>query len=152
MSFEYSYSGFGGSGGIDLTLLPNKTFDEIAKNALETVRPDVESATKEALRGSIQHSGASELVSSVKCFEPRMTRNKEGAVISCQPTGSASSGNRYNNQGRSHKVHNNDKAFWLEYGNAHQDARPWKDRAVNKAESRSMSKLEDAIAKELGAE
>lgn len=148
MSFQSQFEGFGS----DLTLFPGKTFEQISKSALETVMPDVESATKDALRGSIQHSGSSELVGSVKCFEPRMTKNGEGAVISCQPTGSASSGNRYNNQGRSHKVYNNDKAFWLEYGNSHQDARPWKDRAINTAESRAMSKLEDAIAKELGAE
>ncbi|MBP5383557.1 MAG: hypothetical protein J6Y57_01120 [Lachnospiraceae bacterium] len=157
MSMTYDVSGFGGGRMIgDLSLFGNLTFEQMAKRALEEVRPDMEEGTKAALRSSIQHPGDSELVNSVKCFEPRMTGNGEGAVIVCQPVGKSKSGNRYHtvNRGKtiSKAVMNNDKAFWLEYGNAHQTAHPWKDRAANSIEAKSTSKIQQAIEKELGAE
>lgn len=158
MSMTYDVSGFGGGRMIgDLSLFGNLTFEQMAKKALEEIRPDMEEGTKAALRSSIQHPGDSELVNSVKCFEPTMTRDGTGARMVCQPTGKSSSGNRYKTVSRGKSiekpVRNNDKAFWLEYGVAgRQPARPWKDRATNSIEAKVVPKIEQAIAKELGAE
>lgn len=152
MSFQTTVTGF----SADMTLFGNKSFEDIAKKAMTTVMPDVEKATKDSLRSSVSHPGESELVGSVKCYEPRLTRNGEGVGVKCVPTGRSSSNNKYYNHDRGRTVHktvfNNDKAFWLEYGNAHQSAKPWRDRACNNAESAAVPKLENAIAKELGAE
>jgi hypothetical protein len=154
MSFSYNTDGLSGT---DTGLyLFDMTFEDVAKKALEEVRPDIEAETKSALRMSVQHPGESELVNSIKSYPPSMTRNGEGVCVKCLPTGRSKSGNRYNNHDRGRTVnkavHNNDKAFWLEYGNAHQAAHPWRDRACNNTEERVLNKVEDAIAKELGAE
>lgn len=151
MSMTYEMEGFGGRSA-DLSLFGDLTFEEMAKKALNEVRRDVESCTKAAVSASIRHSGPSELVSSVKSFDPVMTKDGTGARLTCTFTGRSSSGNRYNNNGRSHLVYNNDKAFWLEYGTVKQPARPWRDRAVNNAESIVSPKIEESIAKTLGAE
>lgn len=154
MSFSYDTEGLAGtSSGFYLWDI---TFEEVAKKALEEVRPDIEAETKSALRMSVQHPGESELVNSVKSFEPSMTKNGEGVCVKCLPTGRSSSGNHYRNHDRgktvNKAVNNNDKAFWMEYGNAHQSAHPWRDRACNNAEARVMNKVENTIAKELGGE
>ncbi|MBQ9567632.1 MAG: hypothetical protein IJR31_06110 [Lachnospiraceae bacterium] len=155
MSLTYEIEGLSGTSA-DLSLFGDLTFEEMAKKALNEVRPEVEAGTKAALRTSIQHPGDSELVNSVKTFEPSMTGNGEGARLSCGFTGKSSSGNRYHtvSRGRSttKPVLNSDKAFWLEYGVAgRQPARPWKDRAISSVESKVTGKIEQAISKELGA-
>ena len=157
MGFDVTYEGFGGFGvSADLSLFGGITFEEMGKKALKEVMPDMEEATKSALRSSVKHSGESALVNSVKCFEPSMTRDNEGVKLVCQPTGKDKSGNRYKTKshGKSgHLVYNNDKAFWLEYGVAgRQPAHPWKDRALNNAESRVYPKIQNSIEKELGAD
>lgn len=151
MSMTYEMEGFGGRSA-DLSLFGDLTFEEMAKIALNEVRGDVESCTKAAVSASIRHSGPSELVSSIKSFDPVMTKDGTGVRLTCTFTGRSSSRNRYNNNGRSHIVSNNDKAFWLEYGTVKQPARPWRDRAVNNAEKIVSPKIEDSIAKTLGAE
>lgn len=154
MSFEARYEGF--SSAVDLTLFGNITFEQLSTKALKEVMPDILDATKTAIRGSVKHSGESELVGSVKCYEPRMTKDGEGACVTCMPAGKSRSGNKYHTvsrgKSRTMEVSNNDKAFWLEYGTSKQDARPWKDRAINSAEGRATQKLQQAIEKELGAE
>lgn len=158
MSMTFTTDGLGGAGVIaDLSLFGNITFEELGKKALTECRSTVEEETKSALRSSIQHPGDSELVNSVKSYEPTMTRDGEGVRLSCQPTGKSKSGNRYNTVSRgrpiSKAVMNNDKAFWLEYGVAgRQPAHPWKDRAVNNIEPKVSDIIENVVAKELGAE
>jgi len=150
VSFEYSMD------GTDTGVFFDFKFEDIAKKALNEVRPDIESETKAALRMSVQHPGDSELVNSIKSYEPAPTRNGEGVCVKCLPTGRSSGKTHYYNHDRgktvTKAVHNNDKAFWIEYGNSHQDAHPWRDRACNNAESRVLDKVENTIAKELGAE
>ena len=158
MGFTMETEGFGHFGvGADLSIFGDMTFEEIGKKALTEVMPDMESSTKAALRLSVKHSGESELVNSVKCYEPTMTKDNEGLRLVCQPTGKSTSGNRYHTTSRgkpvTKAVTNNDKAFWLEYGVAgRQAAHPWKDRALADAEAKVMPKIERAIEKELGAE
>lgn len=158
MGFSYEYTGFSGIGvGTDLSLFGGLTFEDVGKKALKEVMPDMEEATRSAIRSSVKHSGESTLVNSVKCFEPTMTRDNEGVKLVCLPTGKDQSGNRYKTQShgktRSHLVYNNDKAFWLEYGVAgRQPAHPWQDKALNNAESKALPKIQSIIEKELGAE
>lgn len=157
MSMTFETEGFGGGMGGFAGIFGDLTFEDMAKKALTEVKPDMESGTKAALRNSIQHPGDSELVNSVKCYDPVMTRDGEGAKLICQPTGRSSSGNRYSTKShgkmRSHAVYNNDKAFWLEYGVAgRQAAHPWKDRATNDIEAKVTPKIEQSIEKQLGAE
>lgn len=154
MSFSYSAEGFKGtSTGLYLW---DFTFEDMAKKALNEVRPEIETETRSALRTSVQHPGESDLVNSVKSYDPSKTKNGEGVCVKCLPTGRSKSGTRYKNHDRGRTVnkavHNNDKAFWLEYGNSHQSARPWRDRACNNAETKVLGKVEDIIAKELGAD
>ena len=155
MSFTYEMEDFGGMSA-DVSIFGNLTFEEMAKKVLNEVRPDAETATKSALRASIKHSGDSELVNSVRSYDPVMTRNGEGARLAVLPTGRAKSGNRYYATSRgkrvSHAVYNNDKAFWLEYGTVNQPARPWQDRAYGMLDSKVSDKIEQVVAKELGAE
>lgn len=146
---------FQGLGSGDLTLFGGIGFEGIATKALEAVKEDMAEGTKKALRQSISHSGESELVNSVKCYKPTMTRNGEGAKLVCQPSGRSKSGNTYNRHntktGKNAAVYNNDKAFWLEYGRHGQDAKPWKDRAISSIEPTVDQKIEQIVAKELGA-
>lgn len=160
MGFSIETGGFGHGGiglGTDLSLFEGISFEEMGKKALKEVMPDIEDATKSALRVSVQHPGDSNLVNSVKCYEPSMTRDNEGVKLVCQPTGRDKSGNRYKTQShgatRDHLVYNNDKAFWLEYGVAgRQPARPWQSKALNNAEAKVLPKIQQTIEKELGAE
>lgn len=160
MGFSIETEGFGHGGvglGTDLSLFEGVTFEEMGKKAMKEVMPDVEDATKSALRASIKHSGDSNLVNSVKCYEPSMTRDNEGVRLVCQPTGRDKSGNRYKTQSHgktsNHLVSNNDKAFWLEYGVAgRQAAQPWQSKALNNAEAKVLPKIQQSIEKELGAE
>lgn len=156
MSFNIDIEGFGG-GDADLQLFGNLTFEGMAKKALNEVRPDVEAGTRAAVRASVQHPGDSQLVNSVKTYEPVMTRNGEGAKLSCAFSGKSASGNRYHTVSRGHAttkaVRNSDKAFWLEYGVAgRQPARPWRDRALKNIESKITPKIEKSIDQQLGAE
>ena len=148
MSFTVKTEGFNG----ELSLLGENAFEDIAKKALNDIRADVESITKSAVRASVKHSGESELVNSVRTYNPTMTRDNYGAKLHCGFSGRSSSGNRYNNNGRDHAVYNNDKAFWLEYGTVKQAARPWRDRASNNIDARVTPKMEQTLFKELGVE
>lgn len=155
MSFSYDIYGFNAGTGTGLSIF-DVGFEDMAKKALNECRPEIETETKAALRQSIQHPGDSELVNSVKSYEARMTTNDEGAVVTCLPTGKPSKKTHYYNHDRGRTVTktvaNNDKAFWLEYGNAHQNAHPWRDRANANIEAKCLNKIENTIAKELGAE
>jgi len=157
-SIETGGFGFGGIGlDTDLSLFEGVTFEEMGKKALKEVMSDMEDATKSALRASVKHPGDSNLVNSVKCYEPSMTRDGEGVRLVCQPHGKDKSGNHYKTQShgktRNHLVYNNDKAFWLEYGVAgRQPARPWQNRALNDAAEKALPKIQQSIEKELGAE
>lgn len=156
MSFTYEMEGIGGNSA-DLSLFGDLTFEDMAKKALNEVRSDVEQATKTAVRASVKHSGGSELVNSVKTFDPVMTGNGEGAKLVCTFTGKSSSGSTYNttDRGRARKkaVLNSDKAFWLEYGVAgRQSPAPWQARAYSSIEPKVTPKIEKAIEQALGAE
>lgn len=158
ISIDSKGLGLGGLGTLtDVSIFGDMTFEDIGKKALEECRETVVSETKAALRASIQHSGESELVNSVRSYEPIMTRNGEGVRLKCEPSGKSSSGNKYTttNRGKSIKkpVRNNDKAFWLEYGVAgRQPKAPWKDRAMNNIEPKVTDIIENAVGKMLGAD
>ncbi len=160
MSFDVEYQGFG-YGGIgvstDISLFGDLTFEDMGRKACREVMPDMEDSTKTALRASVKHSGESNLVNSVKCFEPTMTKDGEGVKLVCQPCGRDSRSNHYTSKShgkmRSHLVHNNDKAFWLEYGVAgRQAAHPWQSRAINSANAKVYPKIQQSIEKQLAAE
>ena len=100
MSLEYSMD------GTDTGVFFDFQFEDIAKKALNEVRPEIESETKAALRMSVQHSGDSELVNSIKSYEPSATRNGEGVCVKCLPTGRSSGKTHYYNHDRGKTVIN----------------------------------------------
>ena len=132
-------------------------FESISKEMLNEAKEDIVKGVKAAVRQSVKHTGDSELVNSVKAYEPHMTSDGTGAVLSCTFSGKSTSGNTYTTTDRGRTrvkpVLNSDKAFWLEYGVAgRQAAAPWRDRAMNSIEPKIVPKMQRKFEKEMGAE
>jgi len=71
---------------IDLDNLFNVDFDELAEEALAEAVPVLERSMKAAVQSSIEHSGDSELVQSIKANKPKKSRN--GAwIVNVTPKG-----------------------------------------------------------------
>ncbi len=120
---------------IDLDNLFNVDFDELAEEALAEAVPVLERSMKAAVQSSIEHSGDSELVQSIKANKPQKSRN--GAwIVNVTPKGYSKVKVYHAKKGeRTYPVSNALKAIWKEYGIAgRQPARPFLAKATNDAQ------------------
>lgn len=124
-----------------LSDLLDNNFDEIAPEMLNEVIPTLETSIKRHLTGVI-HGGTGELAGSVAVTRPKKT--KTDAWIGNVYIKGKSKNYYYGSTTHSRKyaVSNALKAIWLNYGNAHQGARPWLTPAVMSCQTEILDKLQ----------
>ena len=118
----------------DINDLFNIDFDEIAEESLAEAAPVLERSMKKAVQSSIEHTGDSELINSIKASKPKKTRN--GAWLICvTPKGYSKVKVYHAKKGRrTYPVSNALKAIWKEYGIAgRQPPKPFLAKAANEA-------------------
>jgi len=116
-------------------------FDELAPEMLDEVLPILETSITRHLTGVI-HEGTGELAGSISVTRPKKT--KTDAWIANTYIKGQSKKHYYGSSthSRQYPVSNALKAIWLNYGNAHQAARPWLTPAVNACQSEIQDKLQ----------
>lgn len=116
-------------------------FDELAPEMLDEVLPILEQSIRRHLTGVI-HNGSGELAGSISVTRPKKT--KTDAWIANTYIKGHSKKHYYGSttHNRQYAVSNALKAIWLNYGNAHQAARPWLTPAVNACEAEIMDKMQ----------
>lgn len=116
-------------------------FDELAPEMLDEVLPILEQSIRRRLTGVI-HNGSGELAGSISVTRPKKT--KTDAWIANTYIKGQSKKHYYGSttHNRQYAVSNALKAIWLNYGNAHQAARPWLTPAVNACEAEIMDKMQ----------
>lgn len=125
--------------------------DRIAPKMLEEASPLLEREVKAAL---FSHQDTGEMYRSIK--STGAMRNKYGYYLSVRPTGT-SGGKKWKNSrtkggkrvGKTEKLRNMDKAAYLEFGTSRQPARPVFSKAVRKAESPVLDKMQEVFNREV---
>ena len=121
--------------------LTDTDFDELAPEMLDEVLPILETSISRHLTGVIR-GGSGELAKSVSITKPKKT-NTDAYIANVYIKGQSK--NHYYggvSHNRQYPVSNALKAIWLNYGNAHQPARPWLTPAVNSCQSEILDKLQ----------
>ena len=143
-------AGYGTVGRNDLNFsIPDDYLEDLLSHDFDELAYEMIKATQPILKGSIEkhlasviRSGTGELLKGVAGFTPRKTRTDAwigGVYIKGE------SNNHYygsTTHKRMYPVSNALKAIWLNYGNAHQAARPWLAPAVNACEAEIMDKMQ----------
>ena len=119
-------------------------FDDIAKRALEETAPELEKAVKRTMRSSVQHTGESEMVNSIRTSKPKKTKT-DAWICNVYPSGY--SHNYYcrdtgGKKVRRYPVSNALKAIWMEYGRTGQQARPWLAPAVASCHDKILTRVQ----------
>lgn len=121
--------------------LTDNTFEELAPEMLDEVLPILDNSIRQSLT-SVVHGGTGELINSIAKTKPKKT-NTDAWIANVYIKGQS---NNYYYGGASHNrqypVSNALIAIWLNYGNAHQPARPWLTPAVNSCQGEIMEKLQ----------
>ncbi len=138
-----------------LSGLLESDFDDIAKEALEETIPILESSMKNAVQKSIQHSGESELIESMKASKPKKTKT-DAWIATVTPKGYSTT-KVYTVNGkkskRKYKISNALKAIWKEYGiPGRQPARPFIASATNSVKHEINEKMQELYNRKVGAE
>ena len=130
--------------------LLDNNFDTLAPEMINEVLPTLETSVKRHLAGVI-HEGTGELLGSVAVTKPKKT--KTDAWIGNVYIKGQSKNYYYGSSTHSRKyaVSNALKAIWLNYGNAHQGARPWLTPAVMSCQTEIMEKLQKKWEEVTGA-
>lgn len=120
-------------------------FEDVAPKMIDEAMPIFEDAVVKSAKESIstlpedKARQTGEMLQSIKHFDARKT--KTGAYIS------SITFNGTDEKG----VRNMVKAAELEYGNTHQDAKPFLQRADNACRSKVLQKMRDVFAREVGS-
>ncbi|MBO5032166.1 MAG: HK97 gp10 family phage protein [Lachnospiraceae bacterium] len=135
----------------DLDELLNMDFDEIAEEALKNAAPILEESMKSAIQSSIEHTGDSELVKSIRANKPKKSKN--GAwIVNVAPKGYSRVKVYQAKKGkRTYPVSNALKAIWKEYGIAgRQPAKPFLAKATNDAGNEVLNVMQQTFDKKAG--
>ena len=136
---------------MDIDKLFNLDFDEISEEALREAAPVLEKSMKAAAKVSVEHSGDSELVKSIKADKPKKAKN--GAwIVNVSPKGySKVKVYHAKESGRTYPVSNALKAIWKEYGIAgRQPARPFLAKATNDAQNEVLNIIQRKFDEKVG--
>lgn len=125
----------------------DKNFDDFAPEMLNDVLPILDTSIKRHLSSKIK-DGTGELISSIKDTKPKKT-NTDAWI--CNVHISGYSKKTYRKRSRAYPVSNALKAIWLNYGNAHQPARPWLSDAVSSCQAEILQKLQTKWEQIIGA-
>ena len=116
-------------------------FEELAPQMIDEVLPTLQTSIQRHLT-SVIHEGTGALSNSVAVTKPKKT--KTDAFIGNVYIKGQSKNYYYGSSthARKYPVSNALKAIWLNYGNAHQSARPWLTPAVNACQSEILDRLQ----------
>ena len=123
--------------------------DELEKECLSAAVDDIEKSVKKEFH---KHDRTGEMSNSVSTTTP--AKNKYGEYyIYTYPKGNSK--NTYSKETkkkgtRKYPVSNALKAVWLEYGNSHQQARPWQTTATKNCEEIVIDKMQEVINRRIG--
>ena len=121
--------------------LLDNDFDELAPQMIDETLPTLETSITRHLT-SVIHGGTGELAKSVAVTKPKKTKTDAyigNVYIKGQSKNHYYGGASHN---RKYPVSNALKAIWLNYGNAHEGARPWLTPAVNACQAEILEKLQ----------
>lgn len=130
--------------------LTDMTFDELAPEMINEVLPILEQSIRSHLSGVIRE-GTGELIDSIATVKPKPTKTDAwigDVYIKGYSTKYYYDHRRHN---RKYPVGNALKAIWLNYGNAHQTARPWLTPAVTSCQAEIFQKMQEKWEKLTGA-
>ena len=121
--------------------LLDNDFEELAPQMINEVLPTLQTSIQRHIT-SVIHGGSGELARSVAVTKPKKT--KTDAFIGNVYIKGQSKNYYYGSSThkRKYAVSNALKAIWLNYGNAHQAARPWLTPAVNSCQNEIQDKLQ----------
>lgn len=118
------------------------SFDEIAKEALEAASPVLVRSSQNALQRSVSSRGTYSkgvMVPTTKATKAKKTKT-DAWIVTVRPVGKDAKG-----------VRNSLKAGVLEYGSAHEAARPWLTNASKNAEAEATEKMQEVYNRKVGA-
>lgn len=122
--------------------LLDTTFDEIAEAGLNAASPILTQSVTAALSKSVASRGqysTGKMISSIKATKAKKAKTDAWIVVA-RPTGKDAKG-----------VRNALKAGVMEYGAAHESARPWLTTATKNAESAALDTLQQTFNQKTGA-
>ena len=128
-------------------------FEDIAQEAIKATIPEAEQAVKDSVRSVIKDKSRTELIESFKATDVMQSKD-DGMVAFVRAQGKPKRGGRRKRGDRTHgtrDVSNNDIAFWLEYGNSHQGAKPFIGKAADKVRAKFADTCQDILNKKTGA-
>jgi HK97 gp10 family phage protein len=111
--------------------------EKITKKAVEAATPALVESTQKSIKSAANKGYATgKLAASVAATKPK--RNKYGTYSIVRPVGYDKDGNSYYARGA-----------YLEYGTKKNAPQPWRQKAVNDAESKCEELMEQAVADEV---
>ena len=120
--------------------LLGEDFDALAPEMLDEVLPILEQSIRRHLT-SVIHEGTGELAGSISVTRPKKTKT-DAWIANTYIKGQSKKHYGSSTHNRQYAVSNALKAIWLNYGNAHQAARPWLTPAVNSCQAEIMDKMQ----------
>ena len=134
-----------------LSALLDADFDTLAPEMIEAAVPILEDSIRKSIKNAESGKGTGELVKSIKVTKPKKTAT-DAYIANVGPSGKSS--NHYYDSAthkRAYPVSNALKAIWLNYGNAHQPARPWLTPAVNSCKDKILDKMQKIWDEKVGS-
>lgn len=132
------------------------SFDEIAEEALTQAVPILEGTMRSAAAASVDHSGDSAMVNSIKGSKPTKSAATDCWIVNVGPRGYSKTqtyhAKRKNSKSKkAYRVSNALKAIWKEYGipGRGQPAKPFMQKATNQARTRVEKIIEDSFNKRI---
>lgn len=136
--------------------LLDSDFTEIAEESLKKASPTLEESVKREVSSVIKDKERKGLINSVSAWKKGVIKAKSGAyMLGVSFTGKPETKSNWTSHthGKAHNriTTNNDIAWWLEHGNAHQAAKPFIDRAARNVEGKIDKILQEVFDKKVGA-
>lgn len=132
-------------------------FEEIARESLEEAAPLLQNSVQSACQSVIADKTRTDLVNSFKVWKVGVKKTKtDGYMIGVSAYGKPSEKSTWTSKTSSGKTRtrntsNNDIAWWLEHGNAHQPAKPFMDRAAHNSQTKILEICQKIYNKKVGA-
>lgn len=139
--------------------------DDVSFQMVDEAAEIMDNELKKAIRVNTQKYGTGTLAESIDHLKPR--RNSYGIFTASTAIGKDTKRGKYrkishasfNKQTGAYvgqresygagAVRNQDKLYWLEYGNSHQEARPIIRKCINSAEEKVLEKMQEVFNREV---
>lgn len=132
-------------------------FEEIARESLKESAPVLQSSVQSACQSVISDKTRTDLVNSFKVWTGGVVKTKTDAyMLGVSAYGKPSEKSTWTSKSASGKARkrnttNNDIAWWLEHGNAHQPAKPFMGRATATVQTKVLEICQKIYNEKVGA-